>query len=195
MRKPRAVSVVWDYFGLKTNENGIIIITEEQKPVCRTFHRSVPAKGGNTSNLMAHLKEHHPELYTEAMSSQWSSRDGIIGTKKNVKVKSAKASSTPKQPTIIDIVEISRKYNSNSPQTLELNRAVAYFITKDTQPFYIVERSRFRAMMAKFNPQYELPGRKYFVEHQLPQLYNEVKTKIVIPKQEEAAHLSATIDL
>ena len=45
-RKPRAVSVVWDYFGLKANENGTGIVTEEQKPVCRTCHRSVPAKGG-----------------------------------------------------------------------------------------------------------------------------------------------------
>ena len=47
-------------------------------------------KGGNTSNLMAHLKEHHPELYTEAMLSQKSSRDGIIGMKKNVKAKPTK---------------------------------------------------------------------------------------------------------
>ena len=111
------ISVAWDYFGLKTNENGtvIVIVTEEQKPVCQTCYRSVSAKGGNKSNLMTYLKEHHSELYTEAMSSQKSSRDGIIGTKKKVKAKPAKASGTPKQPTIIDIVEISKKYNSNSP--------------------------------------------------------------------------------
>ena len=33
------------------------------------------------------------------------------------------------------------------------------------------------------------------MEHQLPQLYNEVKTKIVIPKLEEAAHQSVTTDM
>ena len=112
---------MWNYFSLKTNENGTVIIIEEQKPVCRTCHRSVPAKGGNTGNLMAHLKEHHPELYTEAMSSQSSSRDGMVDTKKNVKVKPAQASGMPKQPTTIDIVEISKKYNSNLLQALELN--------------------------------------------------------------------------
>ena len=101
VHKPQVVSVVWDYFSLKTNKNGTVIITEEQKPVCRTCHRSVPAKGGNMSNLMAHLKEHHPELYTQAMSSQKFSRDGIIGMKKNVKAKPAEASGMPKQPTII----------------------------------------------------------------------------------------------
>ena len=101
VRKPQAFSIVWDYFGLKTNKNGTAIVTEEQKPVCQTCHRSVPthrrvtnvveethltlqvakcmqevysciyvsmyickvlcARGGNTSNLMAHLKDHHPE--------------------------------------------------------------------------------------------------------------------------------------
>ena len=69
-------------------------LQEQQKPVCQTCHSSVPAKGGNTSNLMAYLKEHHPELYTEAMSSQKSSRDGMIGTKKKVKAKPAEASGT-----------------------------------------------------------------------------------------------------
>ena len=194
MRKPRAVSVAWDYFGLKTNKNGTIVVTEEQKPVCQTCHRSVPAKGGNTSNLMAHLKEHHPELYAEALLSQKSSKDGISGSKQNV-TKPAEAAGMPKQPTIIDLVEMSKKYNSNSHQALELNRAVTYFIAKDAQPFYTIERPGFRAMVAKLNPRYELPGRKYFVEHQLPQLYNEVKTKIVIPKLEEAAHLSVTTDM
>ena len=97
-----------------------------------------------------------------------------------------------KQPTIIDIVEQSKKYHLNSSQALELNHAVTYFIAKDAQPFYTVERPGLRAMIAKLNPRYELPGRKYFVEHQLPQLYNEVKTRIVNPKLEEAAHLSVT---
>ena len=100
---------------LQKNRSQFVIVTEEQKPVCQTCHRSVSAKGNNMSNLMTYLKEHHLELYTEAMSLQKSSRDGIVGTKKKVTAKPAEASGTPKQPTIIDIVEISKKYNSNSP--------------------------------------------------------------------------------
>ena len=38
------------------------------------------------SNLIAHLKEHHPDLQTKVMSSQKSFKDGISGIKKNVKV-------------------------------------------------------------------------------------------------------------
>ena len=127
---------------------------------------------------MAHLKEQHPKFNTEAISSQKSSKDGT----KKIVTKPVEAAGTPKQRTIIYVEELSKKYHSNSSQALELNRAVAYFIAKDAQVFYTVERPGFRAMIAKLNPRYELLGRKYFVEHQLPQLYNEVKAKIVIPK-------------
>ena len=49
--------------------------------------------------------------------------------------------------------------------------------------------------MAKLNPRYELPGQKYFVEHQFPHLYNEVKENIVIPKLAQASHFAVTTDL
>ena len=59
------------------------------------------------------------------MSLQKASRDGISGKKKNVKAKLANTSGMSKQPTVIDIVEMSKIYNFNSLQAVELNRAVA----------------------------------------------------------------------
>ena len=72
---------------------------------------------------------------------------------------------------------------------------MAYFIAKDEQPFYTVEKPGFRALVAKLNPRYELPGRKYFVEHQFPHLYNELKENIVIPRLAQASHFAVTTDL
>ena len=68
--------------------------------------------------------------------------------KKNTKP----AETDTKQPTIVDLVEALKKFSSSSPQALELNCAVAYFIANDAQPFYAVERLGFRTMVAKFNP-------------------------------------------
>jgi len=147
----------------------------------------VPAKGGNTSNLMTHLKEHHVELYTEALSAQNSSRQDSQS--------SSSSQPPPDQPSITDAIEASKKFNVKSPRALELNRAVAYFIAKDELPFYTVEKPGFRALVAKLNPRYELPGRKYFVERQFPQLYNEVKDKTVLPKLAQATHFAVTTDL
>ena len=38
----------------------------EDEPVCRTCKKSVRAKSGNTYNLLAHLQDHHADLYAEA---------------------------------------------------------------------------------------------------------------------------------
>ena len=46
-----AKSIVWNYFGLKVDGNGIILKEHENRPVCRTCNKSVLCKGGNTSNL------------------------------------------------------------------------------------------------------------------------------------------------
>ena len=62
--KKNTKSPVWSYFGLKANENGCVSEDVDQ-PVCCESGKVVPAKGGNTSNLFWHLKEHHHTSYDE----------------------------------------------------------------------------------------------------------------------------------
>ena len=50
-KKRNATRVVWDYFGLKAGSDGRVVSSESQVPVCRLCGKSVPAKGGNTTNL------------------------------------------------------------------------------------------------------------------------------------------------
>ena len=49
-------------------------------------------------------------------------------------------------------------------------------------------------MISKLNPRYQLPSRRYFVEHEIPQLYSEIKEKTVVPKLLEAKHFAVTTD-
>lgn len=56
-------SHVWKYFGFEADDKGNII--DHQKPVCKRCRRSFISKGGNTSNLMKHLKDRHPDLMKE----------------------------------------------------------------------------------------------------------------------------------
>ena len=80
---------------------------------------------------MAHLKEHHLTLYAEALSAQPASSKG----------KGAKAKEQDKsQPTIESVIKSASKYSPNSPQVLELNHTVAYYIAKDAQTFATVDR-------------------------------------------------------
>jgi len=56
-------SEVWSYFGFLKNAEGQLV--EDSYPVCRTCRKKVAAKGSNTTNLLAHLRDHHPQLYSQ----------------------------------------------------------------------------------------------------------------------------------
>ena len=87
------------------------------------------------------------------------------------------------------------QYSSHSAEAITLNRAVAYFLTKDMQPVYTIEKSGFKLLVSKLNPRYNLPSRKHFTEVEIPKLYAEVRDTVVKPKLAEVEFFSATTDL
>ena len=44
----------------------------------------------------------------------------------------------------------------------ELNKAVGYFLAKDMQTLYTVEKPGFKHLVSKLDPKYTLPSGKYF---------------------------------
>ena len=64
--KRNAKSVVWQYFILEADEKNIPKQEVEDQPVCRKCYKRVRAKHGNTSNLLSHLCDNHPDEYAEA---------------------------------------------------------------------------------------------------------------------------------
>ena len=67
VRKPGTRNVVWDYFGLEVDECGKVRGETTSFPLCRTCGKKISAKGGNTTNLLAHLRDNHPTLYVQAV--------------------------------------------------------------------------------------------------------------------------------
>ena len=103
VKKPKAVSVVWNYFGLRADSNGQVLVEESDLPVCKECYKDVPAKSGNTSNLLVHLRDHHPMKYAEAYPKI------AKGMKGRSKVDSRS------QPTLEQTYERTTKYSSQSP--------------------------------------------------------------------------------
>ena len=70
--KEKATWLVWNYFGFEADEDGKPINTE--KAICHIASgygkKPVLAKGGNTSNLLTHLRRHHPKHYTKLIQAQ-----------------------------------------------------------------------------------------------------------------------------
>ena len=80
--------------------------------------------------------------------------------------------------TVKDLFEARTKLSSSSREHKELTKSVTYFLAKDVQPAYTVEKSGFQQMLSKFNPRYDLPSRNYFSRVAIPTLYSEVKSEL-----------------
>ncbi len=133
VKKKNTKSPVWTYFGLKASDTGCVNEEDIDRPVCRECGKTVLAKGGNTSNLYWHLKEHHPTLYLE------------------ISPKSRKRESTTQQ-TLETTIAKTVKYPRDSPQHKDITRAITYHIGKDGVPISTVERHGFKHMIHKLNP-------------------------------------------
>ena len=127
LKKRNTSSVVWDYFGLKAVSDGRVVSSKSQVPVYRLCGKSVPAKGGNTTNLLTHLRDSHPNVYAEAFPK--------IAEKG---ASSYVATVTYKQFTLQQSVERTSKYPMQSAVAQKLNHAVTYFLAKDIHPLHTV---------------------------------------------------------
>ena len=99
------------------------------------------------------------------------------------------------QPTLETVVERSAYYDPKGAQAKELNHAVAYFLAKDMQPLYTLEKPGFQKMIANLDPRYKLPSRKHFSQQEIPRLYNQVKETVVNPKLSQIDFFYGTTDL
>ena len=71
-----------------------------------------------------------------------------------------------------------RKLQSTSHEHNNLTRVVTYCLAKDMVAISRVDKTGFRAMLQRFNPRYQLPGRNYFTRVAIPALVSEVKDEI-----------------
>ncbi|XP_062871194.1 uncharacterized protein LOC134333242 isoform X2 [Trichomycterus rosablanca] len=59
----RVKSAAWEYFGYLKDAEGAVVC--DGFPICKICHLNIAAKGGNTTNMFKHLKDHHKAVYDE----------------------------------------------------------------------------------------------------------------------------------
>jgi len=139
--KKGTTSYVWNFFGVKNDD--------ENTAVCRLCQKPVLAWGGNTSNLSSHLRNHHTKEYA-----------AVTKAKESKKKKPGESSN--KQVTLPVAIERMQPYPSSSKRAQEITNALSHSIVKEMMPFNIVERPGFRKLLNKLNDRYNIPSRKYF---------------------------------
>ena len=153
------------------------------KPVCRECFAEVRAKLGNTSNLYSHLKTKHPDLYADLQKSSQSKKQSSIQQNSN-------------QTLIKEALLRGQKLATNSREHARLTKSVTYWLAKDSQPEYAIEKPGFKRMLKAFAPRYELPGRNYFSRTAIPTLFSETYDKLKRTfSSTEVSFFSATTDL
>ena len=95
--------------------------------------------------------------------------------------------------TITSCIDKTSYYDQTSKQAKEMNKAIAYFLAKDMQPYHTVEHQGL-SMVSNLNPKYNLPSCKHFHEKEIPSLYALVKSDIS-SKLEKMVFYSTTTDL
>ncbi|XP_050960772.1 E3 SUMO-protein ligase ZBED1 [Labeo rohita] len=82
-------------------------------------------------------------------------------------------------------------YDKSSKKWKDITRAIALYIAKDMVPIQTIERDGFRHVVHTLDSRYELPGRKFFSQKCLPELY----TDRVMNEIRHLEAYSATTDL
>ncbi len=96
--KPGTKSIVWHYFSLKKDSDGSVV--DNGHCVCRSCRKTVTAKHGNTSNLLAHIRVHYSKLHCEVTALMKSGKTA----------KGSRTSPLPQQPTLPAVVETIQPY-------------------------------------------------------------------------------------
>ncbi|KAF0717862.1 zinc finger BED domain-containing protein 4-like isoform X2, partial [Aphis craccivora] len=84
-----------------------------------------------------------------------------------------------RQLSLYESVNKKNCWDINDDKSKEIYKIIGEMICVDNEPFNVVERSGFNKLMAFVKPQYKMPGRKYFTETVIPQMYIELKLKIM----------------
>ena len=183
--KKRVVSPVWGYCRLGVDDEGKII--DDGVAVCQRCNSDVRASGGNTSNLLSHLRTHHPSQYMQVLQVQKAK------AKENNKSLNASSSSTS-QVSIPELFTKGPKYERSTRRWREITDLVTYCISKDMFPIYTMEKVGFRRLVETLDPRYEMPSAKYFSNIAIPALFEKTR-EWVVAEVTSARYYSSTTDM
>ena len=193
--KANTVSPVWTYFGLEADGQGKLI--SKEIAICRVCNSRATTKGGSTSNLFSHLKNHHPKEYAilkSASRKPAKSNHQPSSHQPSSHQPSSHQPSSSSQPTLVSVVDKLKPYNRDGKKWQDLTDSITFCLCKDMLPIYTVEKPGFQRMLRRFDPQYQLPSRKYFSETAIPKLYNLEKERVVA-ELSLAKSFAATTDM
>lgn len=147
-------SPVWEHFAFPVKYNQGQRVVDKTKAVCRHCSSEIGYVSGNTSNLLTHLKRHHPHV-------------NITATRRKMSLVQTQLPTAFKQPL-----------PGESDRAKAITNAVGVFIAADLRPYSVVENAGFKHMIKVIEPRYQLPSRPHFSQKIIPGLYEKTKSAV-----------------
>ena len=97
------------------------------------------AKGSNTSNLISHLRVHHPSQYIDYQKMQKEKGEKLSKT-------GASKGNDVGQTTIVSTMEKLKKYDRSSKKWKQLTDPVTYFLQKICCPCTQLKKKDFKGL-------------------------------------------------
>ncbi|XP_032358832.1 zinc finger BED domain-containing protein 4 [Etheostoma spectabile] len=177
-------SPVWQFYKVSEKDNTLAI--------CNVCAKEIPRGGKlqrhfNTTNLIRHLKVSHRKEYEEFSK---------LASAKTERERSCVAAPAPlTQLSVTETLQRQQPYSNDSKKKKEISAKIMEFICLDHQPLSIVEDEGFRRLMSYMDSRYTLPGRKYFTDVCLPQLYQTVFAHVDTLMKDNITSISFTSDI
>jgi hypothetical protein len=183
-------SAVWEYFTIKLSQSHIAVCNVCQKNITR----GAPGKPKDfsTSNLIAHLRSMHRTEFCAMQDKKSSSSSLFLLSQSSISLRVPSA--TGGQQTLAQCIAGTQQWSYDHPSALKIHHAIGQMIAVDLQPYQLVENDGFQQLLKLLEPRYKVPSRKYFSEKVLPELFEQMKVK-VMNLMNGCSGISFTVDL
>ena len=190
---PRAKAEVWKHFGVKKRKSDGSFV-EPSFAFCLNCKSAIKL-GGGTSNLQQHIRRHHPQLLSSASAAVPKSTRPSAATSSTVTTEESigpTASKHQRQQSVAEAFSSQAqktKYSKDSVRAREITKQIGTFLVKDLRPYSLVDSPHFRALLAKLDDRYNPPSRMHFSEVVIPDMYLNVREKVLadIQKTEQVS--------
>lgn len=89
-----------------------------------------------------------------------------------------KPKKTDNQPSLFALFDKKKLFGLNDKRALEISVRICLMISRDLQPFSVIENEGFRTLIEHLEPRYKIPSRKFLTSNILPRIYSTCKQKL-----------------
>ena len=190
-------SAVWHFFCVSASDNSDAICNLCQKKLSRG--KSNTHLG--TTALRRHMISHHKRLWDQHMMSRSSTQTqshhpppGPASSATSTTVVllapseppatppptfSSSCSSAHSQVSVKEMFELKKPMSQSHPLARRLTAGLAELLARQLLPYKLVESEAFKKFVAIGTPQWKVPGRNFFSQKAIPNLYKIVEKEVM----------------